>query len=70
MNKCLHFVLLFILIKQTFQRTEDYFSENFDVNKNCEKEGLIKKLIEEKQHERCSVTTEGYNIFIQIKNIK
>ena len=70
MNKCLHFVLLLILIKQTFQRTEDYFSENFDVNKNCEKEGLIKKLIEDNQHERCSVTTKGYTIFIQMKDIK
>ena len=70
MNKCLHFVLLFILIKQTFQRTEDYFSENFDVNKNCEKEDLIKELLEEKQHERCSVTTEGYTILIQMKDNK
>lgn len=59
MNKCFHLVLLFYLIKQTFQRTDDYFSEDFDVNKNCQKESVIKKLLKEKQHERCSVTTEG-----------
>ena len=64
MNKCLHFVLVFNLIKQTFQRTEDYFSENFDVNKNCEKEDVIRKLLDENQDERCSVTTQGYH-FIQ-----
>ena len=66
MNKCLHFILVFNLIKQTFQRTEDYFSENFDVNKNCEKESVIKNLLEENQDERCSVTTQGDH-FIQME---
>ena len=59
MNKCAYVVLLFNQIMWVFQRSDDYFTENFDVNKNCKKEDLIKKLLKEHNFERCSVRSKG-----------
>ena len=55
---------LYLLISLVADRNEDYFSEDFDENKNCIDEKLQKKLEKE---ERCAeakgnITTQHYSI--------
>ena len=59
MNLCICAILLFNQIIWVLLRSDDYFAENFDVNKNCKNEDLIKKLLKEHKFERCSVRSKG-----------
>ena len=47
----------FILI--TPKLCQDYWSEDFDTNKNCEDEELMGKLILEKNPQKCSRKGKG-----------
>ena len=55
---CQLLLWLFILINYKLC-VIDYWSEDFDVNKNCEEEDLIGKLLQEKNPERCAKRLKG-----------
>ena len=49
--------------------SDDYWADDFDENKNCEKEDLLKKLSRQKNPGRCSFARRGnfLNLLFQSK---
>ena len=47
-------------------QVDDYWVGDFDTEKNCEKEELIKSLMEEKNPSRCATKSKGNQMLIQI----
>ena len=57
-----HFVILLILTSSDHLKVKasmDYWDDDFDEDKNCEKEELIKKLRRESGGERCAIKSRG-----------
>ena len=51
--------LLYMFILIPSQLCQDYWDENFDENKNCEDEDLIRKLLQEQNPSRCAKEQKG-----------
>ena len=53
--------ILLAFLPRAFLGNQDYWSDNFDPNKNCEAEEEIKKLSRLPQPKRCAVAKHGNN---------
>ena len=63
MKVLLSICLFLIVIRETqchHESKEDYFSANFDEEKNCKHQNLMKKLEKEK---KCAEVHKGYKVF-------
>ena len=49
-----YILLILASLEIVTPRGEDYFQENFDENKNCKQEKLIKQLLKDEDDIRCS----------------
>ena len=61
------FVVVCILLAvqpRGLARTDDYWDENFDEDKNCEAEDEIEKLLNQPKPTRCAVTRHGKSSII------
>ena len=56
-------LLLFSSFNKSRSKTSlDYWTDDFDEDKNCEKEEIITKLRRESGGERCAVKTKGKDL--------
>ena len=52
------------LQNQIINAFDDYWDDDFDPNKNCKKEDLIKELYKDRNPRRCAVKRRGmYSLF-------
>ena len=60
------FVLILLLYSKCYlcQDYDDYWIGDFDPDKNCEKEELIKKLMDEQNPSRCALKSKGNKMYI------
>ena len=68
-----HFVILLILtssIQLKVKASMDYWDDDFDEDKNCAKEELIKKLRRESGGERCAIKSRGNIRNIRIQRLR
>ena len=61
------FLIWCLLSDIVFSQFSDYFSEDFDVNKNCKQQDLIQTLVKENKG-RCAVIMSGNNLENKISN--
>ena len=48
-----------LVVKSVICQFSDYFTEDFDENKNCKQQDLIKTLVKQTNPERCAVIMSG-----------
>ena len=54
------FVLLFLVCLHQVLLNDNYWSEDFDINKNCVRESEMKKMQKEPDPGRCASDTRGW----------
>ena len=64
-----YILLILASLEIVTPRGEDYFQENFDENKNCKQEKLIKQLLKDEDDIRCSRKNRGTHLNMKYLNI-